>query len=272
MQELLENPAVQAGLAPLTVALVAGALLARSRFAWLAIVAGFASMIALTTGFSFTPLSASRKVLLLVLLAPLAGFAVDRIAGKSRSWTAALALAAALAAVWCFSTVLVQRDLAEAGVAGALVFVSAGALVWLVLRLRSDGLALGAAGLGLGLATGIAALLSASTGYFMAGIALASSSGGLLLVQTGAGRAIAAGFTGAMSVGLAAALFASASMMIAKLPWYALVLMPLVPAAVLAVRGRGRALWARLALMSVASVGAAAVPVLAAWYATLAPQ
>jgi hypothetical protein len=268
MQELLGHPAIQAGIAPLVAALVVGAMLGRSRAAWLAIVAGYAAMVALTTGFSFTPLSASRKVLLLVLLAPLVGVAADIVAGKARPTAAVLGLVGGLVAVWSVSTVLVQRDLGSGVALGGLVFICAGAIVWLTLRLRSDGVALGAAGLGLGLATGIAALLSASTGYFMAGIALAASCGALLLVQLAAGRAISGGFTGALSVGLAAALFASASLLLAKLPWYAFVLMPLIPAAAIPGLARVPALWLRLLLASGATAAVAALPVLAAWYAT----
>src|SRR4051794_17065541 len=77
MRDLLDNPAVQAGVAPLIVALVIATILLRWRVAWLAIIAGFATMVALSTGFSFTPLSASRKVLLLTLAAPLVGVVLD---------------------------------------------------------------------------------------------------------------------------------------------------------------------------------------------------
>ncbi len=61
MQELLDHPAVQGGVAPLVVALIVAAALARTRFAWLAIVAGYATMIALSTGFSFSPLTCAAK-------------------------------------------------------------------------------------------------------------------------------------------------------------------------------------------------------------------
>ena len=42
-----------------------------------------------------------------------------------------------------------------------------------------------------------------------------------------------AGFAGTLSIGLTAALFASASLMLAQLPWYALPLMAAVPGALL---------------------------------------
>ena len=270
MDELLRNPAVQAGVAPLLAALAVAGGLARTRLAWLAIVAGYATMVALTTGFSFSPLSASRKVLLLVLVAPAIGLVLDFAAGRARRVAAALSLFAGVAALWSFSTVFVQREFAQALATGALVALCTVGTVWLTVRLRGDGVAAGTAGLGLGLATGGGALLSASTGYLMSGIAIAAASAAMLLVQVAARRAIAPGFTGTLSIGLSAALVASATLMIAQLPWYALPLLLLVPLAASLVARSRLPLPAKAALGAVAAPAAAAVPLLAAWTATLA--
>jgi len=269
MDDLLHNPAIQAGVAPLVTALVVAGALVRTRFAWIAIVAGYAAMVLLTTGFSFSPLSASRKVLLLVLFAPAIGVVLDLAAGRARWAAVALSTLAAIAALWGFSTVLVQRELAQALAAGALVAACTAAIVWLTLRLRGDGVAAGAAGLGLGIATGGAALLSASAGYLMSGIAIAAASGAMLLVQVAARRAIAPGLTGTLSIGLSSALVASATLMTAQLPWYALPLLPLVPLAASLVGGSRLSLPARVALGAATAPAAAAAPLLAAWAATL---
>ncbi|HPU50878.1 MAG TPA: hypothetical protein PK359_04910 [Burkholderiaceae bacterium] len=271
MQDLLDNPAVQAGGGPLLVALIVALLLARTPAAWLAIAAGYATMLALSTGLSFSPLTASRKVALLVLLAPVAGLIIDRADPRAtgRAIPVALGVAGGLAALWAMASVLSQRESAEAITRGALVFVSAAGIVALVARLRSDGVASAAAGLGLGLASGVAALLSASVGYFMSGVAVAAASGAMLLVQMVLGRSLPAGSAGSLTVGLAAALFASASLMLAQLPWYALPLMAVVPAVLLLVpRGRGP-VWRQALTLGVAAVAAAAIPLLAAWAATL---
>ena len=275
MQELLDNPAIQAGAAPLLVAMIVAVLLVRSPGAWLAIAAGYATMLALSTGISFSPLTASRKVTLLVLLAPLVGLAADQLARRSRGravWVA-LCVAGGLAALWAMSSVLVQREAAEALARGGLVFASAAGIVALVLRLRADGVASAAAGLGLGLATGIAGLLSASIGYFMSGIAMAAASGAMLLVQMAIGRSLPAGFSGTLTIGLAGALFASASLMLAQLPWYALPLMGLVPAALLPAarlfNPAGQApVWRRAVVLGLVAAGGAAMPLLAAWLST----
>ncbi len=272
MQDLLDNPAFQAGIAPLIVALIVALLLARTPAAWLAIAAGYATMLALSTGLSFSPLTASRKVTLLVLLAPLVGMAVGAIERRApgKAPGIALSIAAGLAVLWSMSSVLAQRESAEAITRGALVFASSAGIVALVLRLRADGVASAAAGLGLGLATGVAAMLSASIGYFMSGIAVAAASGAVLLAQMAIARSLPAGFAGTLSIGLAAALFASASLMLAQLPWYALPLMAAVPGALLLSSGATTGSVRRRALiLGGVGVAAAVIPMLAAWFATL---
>jgi hypothetical protein len=271
MTTLLEHPAVQAALAPFVVALVVALVLSRTRFAWLAVLAAYATMTLLGTGFSFEPLTAGRKVVLLVLLLPVLGAVLDAFSGRRRAFVPALALAAGVATVWVFVSVLAQRDAGKAAATGAGLALFVAALAWLVLRLRDDGIAAAAAGVGLGLATGIGALLSASTGYFAAGVSFAAGAGALLLVQVLSGRAIAPGLLGAATIGIGTALFAAASNTIAQLPWYALPLLLLVPLVAGSRLGAGRAPLQRAALLAAACAAAAAAPIVAAWVATLVP-
>jgi hypothetical protein len=170
-------------------------------------------------------------------------------------------------AVWVFFSVLVQREGAAAWGAGVGIAAFVAILVAAVLTLREDGLRTGAAGLGLGLATGIAAVLSASIGFLIGGIAIAAAAGALLFVQFVTSRPIPAGAVGALSIGLATALFAAGSLMLAELPWYALPALLLVPFATrLPVPAHAPAI-ARAALPSLYALAAASVPVIAAWYA-----
>ncbi len=113
-------------------------------------------------------------------------------------------------------------------------------------------------------------LLSASTGYFTAGIALAAGSGALLLVQFAAGAAIRPGAIGALAIGVAAALFAAGTLLLAELPWTALPLLLAVPAVGAVPLPRPWSPRARLVVRTVAAAGAAALPVLAAWVAARA--
>lgn len=268
MQGLFDHPAVQAGLIPLIASLIVATVLARTRFGWLGVVAGYAAMVAVTTGFSISPLSAGRKVMLLVLLAPLAGVARDLMgASAARLATMLSGPIAALAAIWAFSSVLGQRDAGDALVYGTGVVLFTAVLVWSMTRMADDGPAAGAAGVGLGLAAGLSALLSASTGYFMAGIAVAAASGALQLTQLVARRSIPPGATGVLSIGVAAALFSGATLLLAQLPWYALplLLLPVVLPVLPILRDAATA--ARVVVLTLAAIAGAAAPVFAAWLA-----
>ena len=265
--ELLDHPAVQGGVAPLLVALIVAFALARTRFAWLAIGVGYATMIALSTGFSFSPLTVARKTTLLGLLGPLVGIAADLVPRRSREIALTLAVAAAALSVWVFLAILQQRDAMNAvGVGGGIALFVA-ALVATMLHLRNDGLRCGAAGIGLGLATGIAGVLSASIGYLVAGVAIAAGAGALLLVQVVLSRGLAPGMTGALPLGFLPALFAAGALLLAQLPWYALPLLLLVPAVVMLPVPDRAPMIVRAAILAGYALVAATIPILAAWYA-----
>jgi hypothetical protein len=265
------NPALQAafqgGIAPFAVALVVAMLLARTRFAWLAIVAAYATQIALSTGFTFSPLSASRKILLLSLAAPVVGIAASALESRGRPIAYALAALVGLATLWVFATVLQQREGAAAWASGVGIVIFAGVLVALMLSLRRDPLRAAAAGVGLGLATGIVALMSASVGFMTSGISVAAGAGALLLVNAFRREAPAPGMLGTLSIGVMIALFAEGALMLAKLPWYALAALLLVPLAVhLPVRESAPPL-ARAAVLFTCALVAALVPIAAVWVA-----
>ena len=266
MSEWLQHPAFQAGIAPLAVALVVGFALQGTRYAWLAIVAGYATLVAQTNGFSFDPLTAGRKVLLLSLVAPLVGIALDAT-GARKAAIAVVALAFGAASLWVFQSVLVQRAGQELALQAGGIALFTLTLVALLLRMRGDGLRVGASGVGLGLGLGVAALLSASIGYFMAGVAIAASAGAMLLVQLARREAISAGALGALSIGVPAALAAAGTFMLAQLPWYALPALLLVPAAVLIPSVSDAGPWRRAFAFGFTALAAGAVPVLAAWLA-----
>jgi hypothetical protein len=265
--EFLNHPAVQGGVAPLAVALIVAFALARTRFPWLAILAGYATMIALTTGFAFSPLTVARKTVLLGLLLPLAGVVADLLPRPTRTIALTLAAVAGALSVWVFLSILQQRDAMNAILVGGGVALFVTVLAAMVLRLSNDGLRGSAAGLGLGLATGIAGVLSASIGYLIAGVAIAACSGALLLAQVVLSRKLAPGFTGMLPVGVLTALFASGTLLLAELRWYVLPLLLLVPAAALLPVPERAPLIGRAAIVSAYALVAAAIPVLAAWYA-----
>src|SRR4051794_33053322 len=171
-------------------------------------------MIVLAGDFSFDPLPAGRKVVLMGFAAALAGVVLDALPHSPSRGHGAVAFIPAAASLWVFLSVLRQRE-GMAGIAlaaGVALFV--GVLVWLVLQKRDDGLRAGATGFGLGLATGVAGVVSASIGYLLGGAALAAASGAMLLVQVITGKARDPGFTGTLTIGVLAAMFAAATLLL----------------------------------------------------------
>ena len=271
MPDLLNDPMVQAGLAPFAVALAVAALLARVRLAGLAglaLVAGLATTLMLTTGIGFTPLSASRKVLLLVLLAPVVGLVLDTAGVRHKAAAPVLDVLLGAAVAWVFQSLLSQAEVPQALMMGGGVAVFVALMVGLTLRLRDDGPAAAAATLGLGLAVGISALLSASIGTLMNGIALAAGGGALLLLQFVRATPLATGWTGALTTAAAAALFAAGTFMLAELRWPALALMLAVPLVAGLPLYQRRAVRLRVVLLGLSASAAALLPIAAAWWAT----
>lgn len=267
MTDWLGAIAIQGGIAPLVIALVVAFSLARTRYAWLAILAAYLASVAMAIGLEFVPLTAGRKIVLMGALAALAGLILDRARPASKGVAAAAALAAGIASVWVFASLFAQRE----GMALLIAAIATAAFVALStsisLSLRADGLAMGAAGLGLGLATGIAGVLSASIGFLISGVAVAAASGALLLAQVLTARTLSAGYLGALTIGVLCALFAAGSVLLAELEWYALPLMLLIPLAVRLPLGAASGPFARAASLSALALAAAVVPITAAWFA-----
>src|SRR5262249_1382170 len=129
------------------------------------------------------------------------------------------------------------------------------------------GLRVGGVGVGPCVGGGIGGVFSGSIGYLYAGAALAAASGALLLVQVMTGRMLVPGFTGALTIGVLAALFAGATLLLAQLPWYALPLLLLVPIAATLPTVETKPLITRAALLGGYTIPPASLPILAAWYA-----
>lgn len=269
MSTLFDDPMFQAGIAPFVVAALVAALLGRTRASGLAIAAALVTTLVLTTGISFTPLSASRKALLLVLLAPAVALALDALAAQAPRFVPWLiAAVVGLAGVWVFQSVLSQREGAAAWALGSGVALFVFLLVGLTLRVRDDNVAGSACALGLGIAVGVSAVLSASIGNLMNGIALAAGAGALLAWQFGIGRATPAGWTPGLTAGTAAAFFAASTFVLAELPWTALALLLLVPVVASLPLFPDRPARMRIALRGIVCMLSGVPAVLAAWLAT----
>lgn len=262
MQDFLTHPAVQGGLAPFVAGLLVAGLFAPIRLAGLAAVAGFATTVYLVGGFSFVPLTATRKIVLVGLAAAAVGVFVDLAFKPTRAASPVLGALFGAVAIWVFWSVLVQKPMNEMLVRGGGVALLVAWLVGFSHSLRDRPVRAGASGLCLGLGVGIAAILAASASFGQYGMSVGAACGGFLLVQMVRGRTLEGGSTLALSVGATLALVAAGAMMLAETPWFALPALALVPLAALIPLPRKLPVWGEAILSSLL----AGIPAAAACY------
>ena len=266
MEELLSNPAVQAGVAPFVAGLLVTLLLQPLRLGGLAAAAAFLVAMQLVSGLQFSPLTATRKIVLLAMAAPVAGLLVDFAFKPTRAGTVVLALAAGAGALWAIGPVLAQRPAAEAWILGASAVAACAFLVgFSQVALAEDAVRAGAAALALGIGAGVASILSASVAYGSYGIALGAGAGAFLLPQMVLGRRFFAGATFTLPAMLIGGLIAAGAMALAKLPWYSLLVLALVPLAVRLPAPERAPLWLQAVLFSLYGFAVAGLACFLAW-------
>lgn len=262
MQEFLDHPAFQGGIAPFLAGLAVAALFAPVRLAGLAAIAGFAVTVYLVGGFSFTPLTATRKIILVSLLAAGTGVCADLAFKPTRASGIVLGVIFGAATAWVFWTVLSQKPIKEALMFGGGVALFVAWLAAFSHTLRDAPVRAGAAGLMLGMGTGIAAILAASASFGQYGMAVGAACGGFLLVQMVRARPIAAGATLTLAFGATLGLVAGGAFMLAELPWIAMPALALVPLAARIPFPAGIPVWGEAILASIL----AGIPAAAACY------
>ena len=231
MDAWLNNPMVQASLAPFLAGLVVTLVLFKLRLGGLAAVAGFCTTAWLIGELQFTPLTAKRKLMLLAVAAPALGLLVDLALRPGRTTAYLLGIVFGALALWVFSSVLVQKAPLQAFITGGGVVVFVAWTVAFTAALQGNSVRAGAVGLGLGLGVGFAALMAASASYAQLGMALGAASGAFLLVQMMLGRRIEAGLVFCLAAGVQGALVAAGALMLASLGWVELAILAAVPIA-----------------------------------------
>jgi hypothetical protein len=267
VEDFFYNPAVQGGVAPFVVALIVALLLQPVRLGGLAVVAAFLTAVYLVAGLSFTPLTATRKIVLLSMASPIVGMTADFAFKPTRTGAAVLALAGAAAALWIFWPVLAQKQMAEGWILGGAAAVAVAFMIGFgQLFLAAHAVRAGAAGLGVGLGLGIASVLAASATYFLYGVALGAGSGAFLLLQMVRGKPGCAGATFTLPAMLITGLVGAAAMILALLPWYSLLVLALVPVgARLPVPPKAPA-WLQAMLLSFYAFVIAGIACILAWH------
>jgi hypothetical protein len=240
LRELLNHPAVQAGLAPFLIALITAELFQRMKLSGLAIIAGFAITVYLASDFNIEPLTASRKIVLLGLLSALLALLLNLL--QFRWFSSLLPLVGGAAAVWTVQRVLQQHPshavLFGVNVSGEYVALLWGAgcatyvaiLVWGMDQLSDkESLRAASAATALGIGTGGAALVGASALLGQFGLALGSAAGAHLLIQMISNQPLPTGRTFTLPLAVIAGLTGCVAVLSAQLPWYALPILAVIP-------------------------------------------
>lgn len=259
MQQLLDHPAVQSSIVPLLVGLTIGVIFYPLRLSGLGVAGGFLATVYLVGNFSLEPLTATRKMVLVGAAAPLVGVIADLAFRPIRAAGMILGAVFGATSSWVFWTVLSQRAMTEAVLLGG---GTAFLVLWLVavcLPLHDDPVRAGAAGLGLGLGVGTAAILGASAMIGQYGLALGAACGGFLLLVMCLGKRVAAGMTLVLTVAVACGLLAAGAVILAKLSWWSVAALALVPLAVYLPLPAKAAVWIQTVLASIYCVIVAVV-------------
>ncbi|MBC7438212.1 MAG: hypothetical protein H7332_19330 [Bdellovibrionales bacterium] len=247
MNELLNNPAVQAGVVPFLVALALAWPLSFTRFTALAAGVAFAATVALVIGFSFPPSTSMQKLVLVVLLgvALIIPFELSASRLGSARLRLLLAGAAGVGVLWVMSRLLLQQETLPALLAGGAAALYAALLVYAGSNAAPDPVPSAAAAWVLALGSGVLALLSASALLAQLGICMAAAAGAVLLVLVFRGLGVQASRTLALPAHLAAALIGPLAVATGSLPWYGLVPLLALPWAAGRFPMTGRAVWLR---------------------------
>ncbi len=263
MQELLYHPAVQGGVAPFVIALITALLLQRVRLSGMAVVAGFAVTVYMVSGFAIDPLTTTRKLVWLGLASGL--LALPLIPASRLLWRPVIAMFAAAAAVWMSVRILQHHTTVDALLWGAGGALYVGWLVYWMDELRTSPVRAGSTGLALGLGTGAAALIGASTLLGQYGLSLGAAAAAYLLILVAGNSQLSCGRSFTLPLAFIAGLIGYLAVLTAQLPWYALPVLAAVPLVGKMPVSARLPLLLQAALLSVVTLACAAIAVYLSW-------
>lgn len=265
MQNWLNDPFVQSAVLPFLGALVVTALLGRiaPRWSGLALVCGVLVTVQVMN-LDMARLDSTTKIVLLGVAAAVLGLVRDRVA-SGRGWIpAAIFLVGAAAIAWVIWPVLMRRE----GL--AFWYLLAGAVVysgwmWAASELvRDDVQRCAVTAVAVGTATALCVVLGASAKLGQLGGAVAAAGGAYLAVAL-----VKPSLAGGSVMGLPATAFGAllgyAALVYAKLPWYCLPPIALIPALARVPVPSGLSRWWRVCILLAAVAPAVIVAVVLAW-------
>ena len=231
MNDLLANPAIQSGIMPFVIALIAAWGLRRLGWVWSGLGFAIAYYVSayLAAGFQFTPLTSTRKILILGMTAIALGLAVDFLKHKPRFLPAVIFVLGAAAMSWVIWPVAARQEGGEYWMMFLPSLIYAGWITAATESLRSKPDEGAMVALTLGLGTGISAMLGASALLGQLGIAIGAIAGGYLILLL-LKQSIQLGSNFMLPVGLLSGILGIAAVVYASLPWYSLLPLLIIPA------------------------------------------
>lgn len=264
MQELLNNPAVQAGFAPFLVALIVVELFRRTRLSGLAIIAGFAVTVYLASDFNMEPLTAARKIVLLGSISALLALVLTLFQSRWFGWL--LPVLGCAAAIWTVQRILQHQEPQVALLWGAGCAAYVAILVWAMETLYDqEPLRAASAATALGIGTGGAALVGASALLGQFGLALGSAAAAHLLLQMASNKPLPTGRTFTLPLAVIAGLTGCLAVLSAELPWYVLPILAAIPVLARFAPLPNRSVRIRILLLSILAFALVAVAIYMTW-------
>lgn len=230
MQDLINHPAFQGGIAPFLTGLIITLAFRRAgAIQGLALLAGFLVTATLTVGLLFEPLTSTRKIILLVMAVTVLSLFVGKLKGTGKGEGLLLLLVLG-GLTWVLWPYLARQELMQ-----SLLIIGASALFALwsmigmsMLRQRSGssaGIAVTAMAFGLG----GTATIGASALYGQLAMAIGAAAMGYVIVQIFTKSSAHAGWILVAIGGASVAIIAPSSVIYAKVPWFSLVALAFIP-------------------------------------------
>ncbi len=265
MQELLNHPAVQAGVAPFLAALIAAKLFQRIGYSGLAIIAGFLITVYMVSGFAIEPLTAPRKIILLGMLSALLGLLPLHRLVKLIPLSMLLPALGGAAAIWTVQRILRQQTLPEMLLWGAACAAYVAVLVWGMGKLAHDPPRAAAAATALGIGTGGAALVGASALLGQFSLALGAAAAAHWLIQILTNRTLSTGHVFTLPTAVIAGTVGCVAVLSASLPWYALAILAGIPIVARQVSQRAKSIRQQTPLPALATFAVAGAAIYVTW-------
>jgi hypothetical protein len=234
MDQILSRPEIQSAVLPFFIGLLLSIGLRKltvSAWMW-AVFAAFLVSVGLINDLTLTPLTGTRKIILLILASFFVGGFIHHLILGVNLRRSALSVYCLLGLFWVFWKVMVRMDgmamtLSLAGAVGLVLW-----LLWAFDRIGNNDSQLHAAGFSLLLGTGLAATAGSSALLGQLALSLSAASGGVLLawvINKTASTSQNSMPGQILPYALASALLGLAAVIFARVPWYTLIPLASIP-------------------------------------------